>query len=186
MVPEYLSSLTPASVSSRNYSLRNSSDIRTVLSRTSSYYSSFLPSTVRAWNNLPGHVRNSPSISVFKQLLYSQSSICPSYFYHGMRRLQVIHARIRTQCSALNHHLFFRNIVNSPLCTCGETENSTHFFLQCPLYSNIRETLIRDMSEITDVNIEFILNGNPTLDHENNCNIFTIVHNCIHDSKRFC
>ena len=53
LTPNYLTSLVPPTVSeSSSYNLRNSNDIRTVNARTAQYFSSFLPSTIRAWNTL--------------------------------------------------------------------------------------------------------------------------------------
>ena len=31
-------------------------------------------------------------------------------------------------CSSLKHHLFIRNIVDSPLCVCGALETNQHYF----------------------------------------------------------
>jgi hypothetical protein len=57
LLPNYLSSLVPCSVSDRTtYSLRNKEDISIM------YYSS----AIRAWNLLPVDVRNSSSIANFK------------------------------------------------------------------------------------------------------------------------
>ena len=36
-------------------------------------------------------------------------------------------------CSALNAHLFIRNLVESPNCICGITETVFHFLLDCPI-----------------------------------------------------
>ena len=48
ITPSYLSDLVPGTVSSATrYNLRNSNNIMTILGRTNSYLSSFLPSTVR-------------------------------------------------------------------------------------------------------------------------------------------
>ena len=48
LTPLYLSSLVPQSVSNiSRYSLRNSNDLQTIDARTTLYYNSFLPSTVR-------------------------------------------------------------------------------------------------------------------------------------------
>ena len=58
----YLSSLVPLTVSNASrYNLRNSSDLQTVEARTSLFYNSFLPSTVRAWNSLPSTAKQSDS-----------------------------------------------------------------------------------------------------------------------------
>ena len=48
LTPNYLTSLIPSTVNeTSNYNLRNSNDIRTVNARTSQYFSSFLPSSIR-------------------------------------------------------------------------------------------------------------------------------------------
>ena len=65
--PNYLSSLIPASVEdSTTYNLRNANNFRHTLSRTQLYYRSFLPSSIRAWNDLSLEVRQSNSIQSFK------------------------------------------------------------------------------------------------------------------------
>ena len=57
ITPSYLSDLVPGTVSSATwYNLRNSNNIMTIQGRTNSYLSSFLPSTVRDWNNLPPEI----------------------------------------------------------------------------------------------------------------------------------
>ena len=51
--PEYLSSLIPPQVETLSqYNLRNAQDLRNTRTRTTQYYESFLPSTLRQWNNL--------------------------------------------------------------------------------------------------------------------------------------
>ena len=52
ITPLYLSSLVPQSISNiSRYNLRNSNDLQTINARSNQYFSSFLPSSVRAWNN---------------------------------------------------------------------------------------------------------------------------------------
>ena len=65
--PDYLSSLAPSLVNERvEINLRNASNLSLIPARTSLYFSSFLPSVVRDWNNLPATVRNSPSVESLK------------------------------------------------------------------------------------------------------------------------
>ncbi|XP_060556211.1 uncharacterized protein LOC132716894 [Ruditapes philippinarum] len=62
LAPEYLTNLVPPNIgSSSSYNLRNPDQLRPVHSRTNQYYKSFLPTTVRDWNNLLTDVRNSPT-----------------------------------------------------------------------------------------------------------------------------
>ena len=53
LTPNYLSSLIPQQVEKiSQYNLRNAQDLLNIRTRTTSYYNSFLPSTLRQWNNL--------------------------------------------------------------------------------------------------------------------------------------
>ena len=66
----YLSSLIPAYVEDFTiYNLRNANNLRHTLTRTQLYYRSFLPSSIRAWNDLALEVRQSSSIQSFKYQL---------------------------------------------------------------------------------------------------------------------
>ena len=124
--PEYLSSLIPPTVSNiSRYNLCNAQNIQTIDSRTTQYFDSFLPSPIREWNNLSLDVRNSDSIMIFKRKLDSDIKSIPRYLYAGNRRAQVLHARLRTKCSSL----FQKRINDSPLCLCGNVENTDHYFV---------------------------------------------------------
>ena len=69
----------------------------------------FSPSTVRAWNNLPVEIKQSASVQCLKDSSknHRQPQI-PKYYYVGSRRAQVLHTRLRTNCSSLNLHLFLK------------------------------------------------------------------------------
>ena len=76
--PLYLCSLIPPTVDTKSsYNLRNAHNIRTIHSRTTQYFNSFLLSTIREWNTLPLDVRNCDSIISFKR------NVVPKYFLHG-------------------------------------------------------------------------------------------------------
>ena len=73
ITPLYLSSLVPQSVSNLSrYNLRNSNDLQTIDARTNQFYNSFLPSSVRAWNNLSVEVKQCESVNSFKCLLQKE------------------------------------------------------------------------------------------------------------------
>ena len=79
LAPLYLSSLVPQSVSNiSRYNLRNSNNLQTLDARTSSYYNSFLPSTVRAWNNVNDEVKQSDSLNTFKGFLTKDKLLVPN------------------------------------------------------------------------------------------------------------
>ena len=100
LTPLYLSSLVPQSVSNiSRYSLRNSNDLQTIDARTTLYYNSFLPSTVRAWNNVHDEAKQSDSLNTFKYCLNKNKTRIPKHFYVGSRKAQVLHTRLRTRSS---------------------------------------------------------------------------------------
>jgi len=57
---------------------------------------------------------------------------------HKLYKLcNIIHTRLRHQCSSLGADLFRANIVSDPSCPCGcplEDEDAIHYLLECPLY----------------------------------------------------
>ena len=90
LAPEYLNRLVPSLVQDTSrYSLRNSNNLNTVRSNSNLYYNSFVPSTIRMWNNLPLLVRNSTSLNEFKKNISGQSVKPPEYYYFGDRRAQI-------------------------------------------------------------------------------------------------
>ena len=62
--------------------------------------------------------------------------------YVGCRLGQILHVRLRMNCSALNAHLFIRNLVESPNCICGITETVPHFLLDCPRHTTLKTTFL--------------------------------------------
>ena len=77
LTPYYLSSLIPQQVEViSQYNLRNAQDIRNIRSRTSLYYNSFLPLTLRQWNNLLNETRQSNSLNSFKCILKKRQTLC--------------------------------------------------------------------------------------------------------------
>lgn len=114
-------------------------------------------------SDLPAELQNAPSLSSFKSLLNSDLSKCPKYFYTGIRKWQIYHARLRTECSPLNYHLFRKNITNSPLCQCGLPETNYHFFFECQQYNNIRNILFHTLLAYCYVTLPILLRGDNNL-----------------------
>ena len=107
--------------------------IYSIVCRTSLYKNSFLPPVVDEWNLIPQNIRDLESVSRFKDYLNIEKLIPNKLFLVGKRHFQIIHARLRNECSSLKHHLFIRKIVESPLCVCGAVEKYQHYFFECPL-----------------------------------------------------
>ena len=168
LCPEYLSSLIPTSVgSSVGYSLRNANDIKKIKAN-----SEFFTVHHRRWNDLPRTVRDSPSLANFKHQLNSNLIAPPSYYLTGNRSDQINHTRIRTHSSALNQHLFAKNIVPSNLCACGGIESSRHYLLECNLYQAIRIDMLATISTICIPSIDILIYGNPDVSINDNTVIF--------------
>ena len=99
--------------------------------------------------------------------------------------MQIIHAKLRTNCSALAKDLFNKNILDSPYCLCGEIENAAHFFLKCPRFTAQRNVLMNEISQHSQVSLKIILFGNSSLNNETNTSIFSSVHSYLSTTKRF-
>ena len=94
--PEYLTSLVRFDVGDRNpNNLRNANNIQLIHTRTTLYYTSFLPSSVRLWNDLPSDIRNNPSINSFKTYLNRNTLSANALVFYVDRKSQILHARLR-------------------------------------------------------------------------------------------
>ena len=98
---------------------------------------------------------------------------------------EFLHTRLRTKCSALNHDLFLKNITESPLCRCGDIENTYHFFSQCPHYRNSRTELFESVSQYKEISLDLLLFGDISLPYDTNEKIFGKVQKYIITTKRF-
>ena len=186
LTPTYLSSLVPPVVGQRSqYPLRNSPDVETLPARTQLYYNSFLPSVIRDWNTLSTTVRSAQSVYSFKTQLKNRNINTPRHFYTGKRRAQIFHCRLRLKCSSLNHHLFSKNIIDSPHCRCGAIENTSHFFLFCPLYDDLRRNLYRSLPQDFPPSTNLFLNGDINASFDVNIMVVEAVHDFILGTKRF-
>lgn len=186
MTPSYLSLLVPQTISSiSHYNLRNADNLQTINARTAQYANSFLPSTVRDWNNLPAEAAQSDSLTTFKNYLNRDRLPVPKYFYTGTRQSQILHTRLRTNCSSLNNDLFLKTIIDSPLCRCGNIETTQHFFFQCRYYHEQRAELLDSVSHFANVSLNLLLSGDASLPFETNVTIFERTQKYIRDTKRF-
>ncbi len=186
MCPNYLSSLLPTTVgNATTHNLRNIDNTQTINCRTTLYFNSFLPSTIRAWNSLPNDIRTTGSVLSFKRLINRDIHYPPSYFYTRNRLADIHHTRLRTRCSSLNFHLFSKNITDNPNCTCGHIEDTDHYLLTCNMYTRQRQVLFNALMNICTPTSNTLLNGNPNMDIATNLAIFSAVHTFIITSKRF-
>ena len=95
ITPLYLSSLVPQSICNiSRYNLRSSNDLQTINARSNQYFSSFLPSSVSAWNNLSPEERQHESINSFKCFLQKDKTTVPKHYYTGCRKGQILLTRL--------------------------------------------------------------------------------------------
>lgn len=189
LTPNYLQPLLPQRVQDiSRYPLRNVNDLTIPAARTALYSNSFLPSTLRDWNTLDLPVRDSSSLNIFKSRVNSNSTDLtnpPKYFNNiqTSRKGQIYHARLRLECSSLSHHLFLKNIVDNPLCSCGATETASHYLLSCVKYRPLRTRYLSVLPH--PLSISTLLSGIPEAPIEVNEFIFKQVQLFILATKRF-
>ena len=130
----------PLSVSARTQrSLINSNDISLIKARTENFLKSYFPDTIRLWNNLNIDIKIAPSVEAFKNKLNKDVKSPPNYFSMGSRKINIIMAKLRMNCSNLNSHLFRIKVVVNSNCKCGyHDETVFHYLFECPLYTGIR------------------------------------------------
>ena len=98
---------------------------------------------------------------------------------------QILHTRLRMNCSSLNEHLFIRNLVDSPNCAFGQVESTSRFLISCKKYTDLRNKLIYTINYPVTIDLNLLLKGSDTLSVGQNIDIFIKVQNCILKSKRF-
>ena len=142
------------------------------MSRTKSFKNTFFTYCINEWNNLTVEIRNSKSVSAFKELIKCEKkkqSLFSIYDPLGVKLL----TRFRLQFSHLNEHKFrhgFEDTINA-MCACGsEVETTEHFLLRCHLYSpqrlELRENLEKVDSSFWNLNVKdkvsFLLYGSQS------------------------
>ena len=179
-----IESVTLWNIKGHEYQLRNPNNYMVPITRTTFYFNSFLPSTVREWNSLNIISRNSTTLASFKRTLSTPSTV-PQHFYtiQTSRIGQILHTHLRLECSSLNQHLYKKNLINSPNRTCGQVESVAHYFLFCPRYAQIRQRYFGNVTFPVTVNT--LLYGLTDQNRTNNDSIFKQVQLYIIASKRF-
>lgn len=134
------------------YNLRNNFIYCTPVARTTSYFNSFIPSTIILWNNLPQNTKNVTTVSTFKnnfKNINSKKLNMHKLLNHSKRLENIWHCQLRNNSSNLNADLYSHHLIASPLCQkCFlEVEDSKHYFLHCPLYASQRKSLSEYMND---------------------------------------
>ena len=98
--------------------------------------------------------------TIFKSKLYAERNKPPSYY-----NITCLSYRLRLECSSLNSHLFKKNIVESPQCSCGAAETSKHYLLNCPNYTILCNQILYNCLHMP---IKLLLSSDPQLSGEEN------------------
>ena len=144
-VPDYLCNLVPSRVGDRvGYALRNAGNIGLVKTKHVKTYNSFIPKTIRDWNNLK-FLHNASSLDSFKARFKKEFfGDTNPFFKIDIDGGNIPHTRLRLGLSHLSSHLFTYNLINDPTCRfCGvESETISHYLLRCPTYHVQRVTYL--------------------------------------------
>ena len=117
--PSYLKPIIPQvkETSQDRYNLRNNSNISQINTRTESSRKSYIPASTQFWNNLDDFTKNLTLKNSQNKILKSNKPDTYSYYDIGRRKINIILARIRMECSELNHHLFTMSTIDNPYVT---------------------------------------------------------------------
>jgi hypothetical protein len=204
LTPPYLRGICPPLTRNRtDYYLRTGANITTPAQRTTTYHMSFIPHTIRDWNNLDILSKSSTSIECFKYKLKKSLGSNPNpLFFHNNSKAAINQSRIRMGLSALSSQRFdYRHIDNPKCLTCNaRTEDPAHYFLLCPTYDTVRPDFLDGITDIlrkSNIIIDFtkrhfrvfmirtILNGSTILSDNENKEVMKLTQQYIRDSKRF-
>ena len=147
--------------------------------------------------NLDENIKNSESISIFKNRLLSfirpvQNSVFNIFDPKGLKLL----TRLRLEFSNLNEHRFRHNFEEcvSPLCSCSlKTEDTEHYLQHCHRFTPLRINLMNSVNSVlynfeslSDIDKnEILLYGDPRLDNNKNRIIVEATLNYIKVYERF-
>ena len=106
------------------------------------------------------------------------------YYSCGSRIGQILHTRLRLECSSLNSHLYRKNIIDDPFrCSCGGFESTYHFLFTCSNYNTQRNAHLPD--DLHNYSTNDLLYGREQLSEQDNESLFLRVQEFIVKSERF-
>ena len=178
------------------YSLRNPHIYDQGIVRTNRFSNSYFQNVLSEWNLLNDDIKNSTTISEFKNRLLKmirpvKNSIYNVFDISGIRCL----TKLRLEFSELNAHRFRHNFdCLSPFCFCGMAkEDNEHFLLHCQRFDLMRIDLLRKLSDIPGLDVsklnaktlcEMLLYGNPHLSIIDNRIVLEATISFIESTKR--
>jgi len=190
--PEYLTGLTPAPGAMARM-LRNRNNLRIPQTRLAAHQASFIPSTIRLWNQLQDEVREIETAKSFKVRLKLElftNKRIPLYSF-GVGGGQIYHARMRMDLSALNEQIHSYNLIDNGNCEhCRIPEDVHHYLLDCPRYNLQRQNMMTELQNIptldpNNISGRTLMYGTEVEDDDLNYRIFKIVQTFIYNSNVF-
>ena len=90
--PESLSNQLPATISNRNqYSIRDTSKLTSIKTRSNQHFQSFLPATITLWNKLDKETSQAKSLEQFKSAITRNITKPLDHYNLGDRKEQILH-----------------------------------------------------------------------------------------------
>ena len=99
----------------------------------------------------------------------------PLFYRNGKRIGQIYHARLRTDCSSLNHHLLSKNILDSPLCNCDRIETTKHYLFECNSFNEFRHEMMQGISQLCRPKSDTLIYSKRAHSDKRNKHIFITV-----------
>ena len=134
------------------------------------------------------------TLSSFKTLLVKrnisgaakQLKLRKKLFCMGDRYWNVIHSKMRMNCSPLKEHLAHNlHVIENSTCDCVlSVETNSHFLLECRLYAQRRQSMLSKLQDLPSITTDFLLYGDYNLTFEQNKVAFKAVQEFLKESGR--
>ena len=195
--PRYLIQLLPQLHASRTTRQTNKHLLGQFKCRTELLTRSFFPSTINSWNNsMTESFRQISKPATFKRKIRDNlerprlTELQRIVYYAGDRKTQIVLSQMRLQFSDLRCHLYDKQCITSPLCSCGvANETISHFFNVCTKFINARTRFHRSLFVTLGLNqicpLQHFLHGDPQQSQEYNRKLINLVVMFIKDTNRF-
>ena len=198
--PTYLYEIALAQFSSprtRNFTKIN---LKPIPFKKKIFKKSFYPATIQDWNmldSLDNSIKESQSKAIFKKKINKliRPKKLPYFGLVGNDKIKYI-TMLRMNLSPLKAHKFKYNFADTPSKNCSIcvlAEDTEHYLLSCTSYTLSRATIMRNISNITNVNmltipkrrrLVILLYGMDSITYEKNQLILDEVVKFIVQSKR--
>ena len=179
------------------YQTRSGDKFLYMYCRTEYLANFFFPYTLKERNNLSPEICKSVSYEVFKNSLLKFVRPSPNSLFNVSDSLGIrLLTRLRLGLSHIREHKFnhnFQDTIN-PLRSCSlEWASTTHFFLHCQNFTDLRKCLMNQRIKIDSCNptldekffTKLLLYGDGRYDSKTNESITLASINFINSSKRF-